>query len=181
MQQIALSRFGLHDYVLNAPRTSLVSANKEGLVSLLGKQLTFLSFFLSLCSWFITLTTCLKPTLTHESVSVGYLSIQLLGLSIGTLILPPTPSFFSRRQKYLLQHGSSTNATLKKRRNSDPDPVDSDEEKEKEKDTEFDLGAPRELDKTATELCAYAILWWTLLGFIRLSGLDVGGVSRRMV
>ncbi|KAJ3826791.1 GWT1-domain-containing protein [Lentinula raphanica] len=36
LQQILLSTFGLSDYVLNAPRISLVSANKEGIVSLPG-------------------------------------------------------------------------------------------------------------------------------------------------
>ncbi|KAF8873964.1 GWT1-domain-containing protein [Gymnopilus junonius] len=92
VQQVALSH----------PRTSLVSANKEGLVSLL-----------------------------------GYLSIQLLGLSAGTLILPPSPSYF-RRQAV----------------------------------SEADWTSPRQLDKTATELCAYAILWWSLLGLARLARVD---------
>jgi phosphatidylinositol glycan class W len=36
VQEILLSRFLLKEYVLEAPRTSLISANKEGIVSLLG-------------------------------------------------------------------------------------------------------------------------------------------------
>ncbi|GAW08497.1 GWT1-domain-containing protein [Lentinula edodes] len=35
-QQLLLSKFGLSDYVLNAPRVDLISANKEGIVSLPG-------------------------------------------------------------------------------------------------------------------------------------------------
>jgi len=35
-QQLLLSKFGLSDYVLNAPRVNLISANKEGIISLLG-------------------------------------------------------------------------------------------------------------------------------------------------
>ncbi|KAF7362305.1 GPI-anchored wall transfer protein [Mycena venus] len=61
LQQLALSVFGLKDYVRTAPRLNLISANKEGIASL-----------------------------------GGYLSIHLLGLSIGTLILPPSPNFFRR-------------------------------------------------------------------------------------
>lgn len=34
--QIALASGGLMDYVMNAPRNNLVSANKEGLISLAG-------------------------------------------------------------------------------------------------------------------------------------------------
>ena len=34
--QIALASGGLMDYVMNAPRDDLVSANKEGLISLAG-------------------------------------------------------------------------------------------------------------------------------------------------
>ncbi|EDR10435.1 uncharacterized protein LACBIDRAFT_152132, partial [Laccaria bicolor S238N-H82] len=65
-QQSALSHFGLESYILTAPRTSIISANKEGIVSL-----------------------------------SGYLAIHLLGLSAGTLVLPPSPSFFRRRQQAL--------------------------------------------------------------------------------
>ena len=36
-QQFALSHLGLRDYLLFAPRTSLISANKEGIISLPGK------------------------------------------------------------------------------------------------------------------------------------------------
>ena len=42
--------------------------------------------------------------------SLGYLAIHLLGLSVGTIILPPFPSNFHRQQKMLIN----------KRRNSDP-------------------------------------------------------------
>jgi phosphatidylinositol glycan class W len=142
-QQIALSKFHLREYVTSNDRNTLISANKEGIVSL-----------------------------------AGYLAIQLLGLSAGTIVLPPTPSFYSRRQaaysKNLKTKNESGPGVPQKRRNSDP------------KDKKFDISAPRQTAKTATELCAYAILWWTLLGVVRMLkidgwGKDEGGVSRRMV
>jgi len=142
-QQIALSKFHLREYVTSDDRSTLISANKEGIVSL-----------------------------------SGYLAIQLLGLSIGTLVLPPTPSFYSRRQaaysKNLNSNKEGGPGVPQKRRNSDP------------KDKNFDVSAPRQTAKTATELCAYAILWWALLGGVRMLKVDEwgtgeGGVSRRMV
>ncbi|KAF9483265.1 hypothetical protein BDN70DRAFT_873954 [Pholiota conissans] len=143
-QQAALSQFNLRDYVLTAPRTSLISANKEGLVSL-----------------------------------TGYLAIQLLGLSIGTVILPPTPSFLYRRQAALAAQQDYSGG--RKRRFSDP-AVD----KHISTDATFAFDAPRQNDKIATELCAYAILWWGLLGFARVIRLDGswgagGGASRQTV
>ncbi|KAF7289950.1 Cytochrome P450 [Mycena indigotica] len=61
VHQLTLSRLGLKEYVRSAPRVDLISANKEGIVSL-----------------------------------AGYLSIYLYGLSLGTIVLPPTPKFFPR-------------------------------------------------------------------------------------
>ncbi|EEB94520.1 hypothetical protein MPER_06652, partial [Moniliophthora perniciosa FA553] len=44
------------------------------------------------------------------------------------------------------------------------------------------LDAPRQTDKTATELCAYAAMWWILMGITRYFHLDGrGGSSRRLV
>ncbi|KAK7053023.1 Glucosaminyl phosphatidylinositol (GlcN-PI) nositol acylation protein [Paramarasmius palmivorus] len=124
VHQIALSRLGLQEYVLNAPRVDLLSANKEGIVSL-----------------------------------TGYLAIHLLGLTTGTLILPPSPSYFRRIQKQL-RFG------VKK----DTDAPDK------------NLDSPRQDDKTATELCAYAVLWWISMGVTRALHLDGGdGASRRLV
>jgi phosphatidylinositol glycan class W len=142
-QHIALSKFHLRDYVTSDGRSTLISANKEGIVSL-----------------------------------SGYLAIQLLGLSIGTLVLPPTPSFYGRRQaaysKNLNTNKEGGLGVPPKRRNSNP------------KDKNFDISAPRQTAKTATELCAYAILWWALLGAGRMLKVDgwgtgEGGISRRMV
>jgi phosphatidylinositol glycan class W len=89
----------------------------------------------------------------------GYLAIHLLGLSAGTIILPPTPSFFRRRQQAIASRKAPSQ--------------------------DLDPRAPRQLGKTATELCSYAILWWTLLGVSKLAKVDRewgpdGGVSRRM-
>ncbi|KIJ92074.1 hypothetical protein K443DRAFT_685479 [Laccaria amethystina LaAM-08-1] len=124
-QQSALSHFGLDAYILTAPRTSIISANKEGIVFLL-----------------------------------GYLAIHLLGLSAGTLVLPPSPSFFRRWQ----QAPADNDAGLK----PDKDP---------------DLAGPRQMGKTATELFSYSIVWWSFLGLTKLANFkgQWGGVSRRMV
>ena len=124
--QVALSVAGWREFVLFAPRTNLVSANKEGIVSLF-----------------------------------GYFAIHLLGLSTGTMILPPSPSYFRRQQIETLKARSrrDSNAGLTVTPGTSPQ---------------------REDDKTATELAAYAILWWTFLGLS--SFLDtVAGVSRRLV
>ncbi|KAI0062497.1 GWT1-domain-containing protein [Artomyces pyxidatus] len=122
--QFGLSH-GLKSYVLNAPRSNLINANKEGIVSL-----------------------------------TGYFAIHLLGLSTGTLILPPSPSFFRRRQQ---------KAGHVKR----------------ESESEFNKTPPRSIhrenDKTATELFSYTFIWWTLLGATRLVGIGGEGVSRRLV
>ncbi|TFK28338.1 hypothetical protein FA15DRAFT_612475 [Coprinopsis marcescibilis] len=130
-QQLALS-YGLKDYVLNAPSTSLISQNKEGLVSL-----------------------------------TGYFAVYLLGLSAGTIVLPPSPNHFSRKQEALAKQSSKHGMHT---------PYDA----------ELDLSAPRKLDKTATELASYAIIWWVLLGFTKLFKVDgtwgsEGGMSRRIV
>ncbi|KAG6810913.1 hypothetical protein H0H92_009843 [Tricholoma furcatifolium] len=123
--QLTLSAFGMHDYVLNAPRTGLISANKEGIISL-----------------------------------SGYLAVHLLGLSAGTIILPPSPKYFSRALK---QEGRP------RRDSSSKD------------NTRNTLAAPRENDHTAIELFSYTVVWWTLFGLLRAFGIGGAGASRRMV
>lgn len=108
-----------------------------------------------------------------SSRGAGYLAIHMLGLSIGTLILPPSPSFFRRRQKQLLKQKQ------KKRRLSDA-PHDADD-----KGVKDTFGVHRENDKTAIELFSYSTLWWAFLGVTKLTGIGspTGGaaISRRMV
>jgi len=130
-QQFALSYLGLRDYLLFALRTSVISANKEGIISL-----------------------------------PGYLAIQLLGLSVGTIILPPSPSFFRRRQKALIAKDHKRRSS-----NATADNVD------------WDIAAPRQTEKTAMELCSFAIIWWSILGLVRFFKVEgpEGGISRRMV
>ncbi|EPQ50545.1 GWT1-domain-containing protein [Gloeophyllum trabeum ATCC 11539] len=130
--QLALSLGGLQRYVLTAPRTTLVSANKEGIVSL-----------------------------------VGYLAIHLLGLSAGTILLPPSPNYF-RRQQQALAH-----------RRKDSNLVSTAVGKARETENPF-AHRHREDDRTATELVSYAVVWWALVGACMALGIG-GGVSRRLV
>ncbi|KAK0449720.1 GWT1-domain-containing protein [Desarmillaria tabescens] len=125
-QQLGLSVFGLQEVVLFAPRVGILSANKEGIVSLL-----------------------------------GYLAVHLLGLSIGTMILPPSPSYFRRFQRQFNKNGELTLGGGEKYKHS---------------------YASRQNDKTATELWAYSMLWWVFMGLTRLLKIDgKEGVSRRVV
>ncbi|KAF8558649.1 GWT1-domain-containing protein [Imleria badia] len=117
LHQFALSFMGLEAFLLNTPRSNVIYANKEGLISLL-----------------------------------GYLSLHIMGLSLGTIILPPSPSFFRKQQLILLEGGNSLHLT------------------------KLDPSAPRQNAKTAIELFSYALVWWILLAFVR-RGLQV---SRRM-
>jgi len=121
--QVVLS-FGLRDYVLFSSRTNLLTANKEGIGSLM-----------------------------------GYLSIHLFGLSMGTMILPPSPSYFRRQQR-------AFNPTRRRDGNAS---------------VSFPghMNAQRENDKTAIELCSYAVIWWVCLGLCSLLKVD-HGISRRM-
>ncbi|KAI5121922.1 hypothetical protein M0805_000251 [Coniferiporia weirii] len=126
--QIGLSFTPLQHYALNAPRVNLLSANKEGLVSL-----------------------------------TGYLAIHLLGLSTGTVLLPPSPSDFRRQQNRLRQrlHGDSA-----------PSSQASDGRQGNKKHQ-------RQNSKTIIELFSYATLWWICLGLCYLANIG-GRVSRRL-
>ncbi|KIK98871.1 hypothetical protein PAXRUDRAFT_133223 [Paxillus rubicundulus Ve08.2h10] len=113
LQQFALSTGGLEDFLLNVPRSNVIYANKEGLISFL-----------------------------------GYFSIHIMGLSLGTIIIPPSPSYFRKQQDMFLK-GEEDNHLSR----SDP-------------------SAPRQNAKTIIELFSYAVVWWALLAFVRL-GLNV--------
>ncbi|KAI0073556.1 hypothetical protein K474DRAFT_1686168 [Panus rudis PR-1116 ss-1] len=156
--QLTLSSGGLSVYVLHAPRTSLVSANKEGLVSL-----------------------------------TGYLAIHLMGLSTGTLVLPPSPSYFRRQQESLRKTRRNTisqppeMSSLSAGSSSGYQPSSAQYQSHSHSTTTVvptpaSLQEPikRENDRTAIELCSYAVLWWVSLGAMKLLGIG-GGVSRRMV
>jgi hypothetical protein len=84
---------------------------------------------------------------------LGYISIHVLGLSLGTVILPPSPSYFRKQQQLLLDGPSS------------------------QQPNNLDPSAPRQNAKTVIELLSYSVVWWMLFAFVSL-GMDV---SRRMV
>ncbi|KAG8950160.1 Glucosaminyl phosphatidylinositol (GlcN-PI) nositol acylation protein [Tulasnella sp. 424] len=92
----------------------------------------------------------------------GYLAIHILGFAIGTLILPPSPSHFRRRQKAIKPDPEeSSNAVYSSRK-------------------PFKLSSDRQLDKTVIELSAYTLMWWTLFGVVSMMSGGRMGVSRRL-
>ncbi|EIN14635.1 hypothetical protein PUNSTDRAFT_49357 [Punctularia strigosozonata HHB-11173 SS5] len=131
--QTTLSYLGGSHYILEAPRIGIISANKEGILSL-----------------------------------PGYLSIHLLGLSLGTILLPPDPNFLRKLRR---RNQASNDGKLKA--------SSSDSEDDDEKVVSKAAATEREPGKTAIELCSYAIVWWTLLGLCQWTSVG-GGVSRRM-
>ncbi|CCM00862.1 uncharacterized protein FIBRA_02908 [Fibroporia radiculosa] len=140
LHQLALNA-GLRDFVMNAPRVSIISANKEGIVS-----------------------------------SIGYLAVDLLGLSVGTLVLPATPSYFRRRQQELIEPLSRPTTP----RANDLSDLDSERAKGSTRRGLTETHAKRENDKTAIELCSYAVLYWVLLGALKY--VNAGeGISRRLI
>ena len=143
------------DYILSAPRTSLISHNKEGIVSLPGAP-----------------PFPLPAQQSHADADLlpGYLAVHLLGLSTGTLLLPPTPTYFSKRLREL------TGARPRRAHDSDSESDDNDVPPTRA----APAPARRENDKTATYLCGYAALWWAFLGACRLADIG-GGISRRVV
>ncbi|KAI4519372.1 hypothetical protein K525DRAFT_287283 [Schizophyllum commune Loenen D] len=146
-QQALLTVGGLDRYVLYAPRNTLISQNKEGIVSLL-----------------------------------GYLSIHLLGLATGTLILPPSPSYFRRMQRGL----SNTSPSATHAKKDDDAARNSYDSNSSSNPNAYDkplppLSLPREDDKTATELFGYTLLWWALFYLARYFKIGGQDVSRRMV
>jgi len=73
----------LQDFLLNMPRSVIISANKEGPISLLGK---------------------IPDIDIVQTVVVGYLLIHLIGFSLSTVIHPSKLSLF-RKQKAILMDG----------------------------------------------------------------------------
>src|ERR1700679_2560178 len=80
-QELALSHLGLRDYLLFAPRNSLIGANKEGIISLSGKK---------------------NRKCRYSKLKLS--SFQAISPSSfwGCLLAPHSPSFFCRRQEMLI-------------------------------------------------------------------------------
>ena len=105
----------------------------------------------------------------------GYLAIHLLGLSIGLLILPPTPSHFRRSSTKKLKAADAASS-------SDDDEAyakdawidDSKASSDKRRVMKRDDG------KTAIELCSYGVLYAVLFIAARLIASE-DDVSRRLV
>lgn len=88
-------------------------------------------------------------------------------------MLPPSPGFF-RRLQHELQNNQGP-ASVVNEPNSDSE-SDNDTPSRRRPRIRF----RRENDKTATELCSYAVVWWVVLGITLAIGVG-GGVSRRVV
>jgi phosphatidylinositol glycan class W len=102
-------------------------------------------------------------------------AIHLLGLSTGSILLPPTPSYFRRRQRIPLPL-KNANADTDTDNDSDSDDVN----RKVFPKSQSKAGPQRQNDKTAIELCSYAVVWWVLMGLTQVIGIGEG-VSRRMV
>lgn len=159
MHQIILSQTALQDWTIEAPRTNLVSHNKEGLVSIPGQPL-------------------FTPILTYSSPYrypiTGYFSIHLLGLSTGTILFPSSPSYFRRYSQVHIPKlsGAGSDSSLS---TSSIRPSDRYSAEAKERDH-----GERQDGKTAIELCSYLVVWLVLFSFTHLCGLGVN-VSRQLV
>jgi phosphatidylinositol glycan class W len=86
--QIALWEFGLEDYIQHAPRTNLISANKEGIFSFWG---------MSNCDY--DGLNYILNYLKKNFFLVGYLSIFLFALDIGHYVLPLDPYYTLRSNR----------------------------------------------------------------------------------
>ncbi|ELU38320.1 GPI-anchored wall transfer protein 1 [Rhizoctonia solani AG-1 IA] len=134
-------------------------------------------------------------------IKLGYLSIHLLGMAIGTLILPPSPTHFRRAVSDIASKDNSAAPSRTPsrapspirpqvdrdlhmgRRPATPDSSDDDEPRKKPTLTLHYTteDQPRKRGKAAVELCSYAIVWWTLFYLAgALSGSGAQGVSRRL-
>ncbi|TFL07672.1 GWT1-domain-containing protein [Pterulicium gracile] len=96
----------------------------------------------------------------------GYLAIHLFGLSLGAILLPPSPTHFRRALKAALRrYVSPSRLGDSPAQNTSPDRVDK------------EGGSQRQIDKSCIELFSYAVLFW--IAFF-LSQYTVDPVSRRM-
>ncbi|KAH7337637.1 GWT1-domain-containing protein [Rhizoctonia solani] len=114
---------------------------------------------------------------------VGYLSIHLLGMAIGTLILPPSPSHFRRAVSEITSKDNSAAPSRTPSRAPSPARLQVDHDLHMAYLT-LNLAAEnqsRKRGKAAVELCSYAIVWWTFFYLAStLSGSGAQGVSRRL-
>lgn len=90
---------------------------------------------------------------------------------MGTVIVPPSPAFLRKRRK--------ENKLYAKESSLDHPDSDADSESGSAINAKtLRSNSPRQLDKTLSELVAYAVIWWTVLA---LSIFAFGNVSRVMV
>jgi hypothetical protein len=152
--------------------------------------------------------------ITHNKEGItsipGYLSIHLLGLSIGLLIFPPTPSHFRRmitaqffdtsepaqNNKYQAvasrssidedRYGTSSDEDVAYAKTSwidNASKVKEDDSVDSHKAQERGKSSPatrREDGKTAIELCSYGVLYLVLFAVVRIWPSE-DDVSRRLV
>ncbi|KAG9016056.1 Glucosaminyl phosphatidylinositol (GlcN-PI) nositol acylation protein [Tulasnella sp. 427] len=148
--------------VLLHPYMQRVSIPVIGLLVTLGHE--FLLHGTSLQKWALSDERIGILGMNKEGITSfpGYLAIHILGFAIGTLILPPSPSHFRRRQKAIKPDPEeSSNAVYSSRK-------------------PFKLSSERQLDKTVIELSGYTLMWWTIFGIVSMMSGGRMGVSRRL-
>ena len=132
-QELALYR-GLGNYLLFAPRDSVISSNK-----------------------------ILFPFEVRRTEKPIFLILKLFFFT--RLSRYPASGALCRHHHYItfsILFPSSTKMLINKRRNSDPAAAGGN-------NANWDITAPRQTEKKATELCSFAIIWWSFLNLFVFS------------
>ncbi|KAG8743284.1 Glucosaminyl phosphatidylinositol (GlcN-PI) nositol acylation protein [Ceratobasidium sp. 414] len=158
--QIVLNNTPLQSWALGNDRSTLLSQNKEGIVSFVG--------YLALHLFGLAIgTLILPPSPSHFRRAVSE-------LTAGSNTAPP-----SRAPSPIRQHVDSD--LHMGRRPPTPDSSDDDEPRQRQAPIRApEQEEPRKRGKAAIELCSYAVVWWTLFLIGSTVGNGMQGVSRRL-
>ncbi|KAG9093904.1 Glucosaminyl phosphatidylinositol (GlcN-PI) nositol acylation protein [Ceratobasidium sp. UAMH 11750] len=162
VHQIVLNNTPLQSWALGNDRTTLLSQNKEGIVSFVG--------YLALHLFGLAIgTLILPPSPSHFRRAVSELS------TTGSNTAPPSRAPSPARLQV-------DNDLHMGRRPPTPDSSDDDEPRQRPAPIRIsEQEEPRKRGKAAIELCSYAVVWWALFLIGSAVGDGTQGVSRRLV
>ncbi|KAG8786569.1 Glucosaminyl phosphatidylinositol (GlcN-PI) nositol acylation protein [Ceratobasidium sp. 428] len=161
VHQIALNNTSLQSWALGDDRSTLLSQNKEGIVSFVG--------YLALHLFGLAIgTLILPPSPSHFRRAVSELNAG--GSNTATPSRAPSPARLH-----------VDNDLHMGRRAPTPDSSDDDEPRPRSPPIRApEQQEPRKRGKAAIELCSYAVVWWTLFMIGSAFGGGSQGVSRRL-